>query len=233
MRLNKSIMVDSVRRQLVDERIVLDLHAPGRAQFTVMADDSPINVNALVVFDAGYAHQDSLSRFFIGLVDKAVELDSRRRLFCRELSATLSLPLPLSLRHVSMKQVLTEITDLTGLQFSSPDVDYATRKAANFVNLGSGYLAIDRLAQVFEIDDFIWQQQGSAVIFAGSWQDSRWALMDDIEIPREFYDQASANESARIAAMPQLRPGMRVNGNRLQSIEFQGSHMVLAWGQRA
>jgi hypothetical protein len=232
VRLNKQLTINQVTRQLIAEKIVLDLFAPGRAQFTLMSSDNEVKVGQLVVYEFGYSSQDNLQRFFIGSVDKVVHIqDSQTRVFCREISAALANPLALNLRHVSLRDVATEINNITGLNFSIPDQPYADAKVANFYCLGSGYLAMQSMGSVFNIADMIWQQQGAGVIFAGSWADSRWSSIKNMLVPNNLFDNHSVNESARIAAIPQLRPGMRINHNRLTKIEFEKNHMILSWGK--
>ncbi len=229
MKLNRALFINNIQRQLVDERIMLDLFSPGRAQFTVLVDDANFTANQLVSFDFGYSTQTDLQRWFIGLTEKIVPLgDNRIKVFCREISSVLSNPLPLSLRHVDAIEVTTEINKITGVNFSLPDMPYTKKKVANFYNIGSGYQAMISIGRVFNIDDYIWQQQ-SGIVYVGSWADSRWAKIKNMVLGNVMFDQHSANESARMAAMPQLRPGMRINGNRITSIEFQGNHMILSW----
>ena len=231
MRLNRVLTINQVKRQLIDERVLLNLSSPGTAQFTVVVDDNVITENQLVTFDFGYNSQDSLQRWFIGITDKVVPMaDKRLKIFCRELSSALSFPLPLNLRHVTLRDVTAEINRLTGLNFATPDVEYSRTKVANFYNLGSGYLAMVAIGKVFNIPDYIWQQQ-SGVVYVGSWADSRWAGFKNMQLPVKLFDGHNANESAKVAAIPQLRPGIRINGNRLTTIEFQQNHMTLGWGK--
>ena len=229
MRLNKVLSIGGIKRNLVDEHIALDLYAPGRAEFTIVSDEETVNKNQLVTFDFGYSTQDALQRWFIGVTDQVVMTgDKRVKIFCRELSSVLIHTLPLNLRHVSLREVLKAIHDITGLDFSTPDKDYATRKVANFYNLGNGYQAMAALEKVFNIPDFIWQQQ-SGVIYVGSWADSRWASVKNMQLPENLFSDHSAQNSSRVAAIPALRPGVRIGGKRINIIEFAGNHMELKW----
>ena len=231
MKLNRVLAINNIQRQLVDERIVLDLLSPGRAQFTVVLDDKPIVKNHLVSFDFGYTSQDKMQRWFIGIVDKVVTMGNNRvKVVCREISSLLSNPLPLSLRHVCAGDVVAEINNITGINFAVPDQPYTKQKVANFYNGGSGYLAMTAIGRVFDIPDYIWQQQ-SGIVYVGSWADSRWAGIKNMMLPESLFDSHSPNESATIAAIPALRPGIRVNGKRLTSIEFQGNKMVVSWSK--
>jgi len=229
MRLNRVLTIDQTPRQLIDERVVLDLYAPGRANYTVVVDsDHPLKPFQFVTFDLGYSNQD-LHRWFRGYVEKVVPVGDRRaKVFCRELSAVLAKPLPLNLRHVSAREVVTEINRLTGLNFATPETDYSTTKVANFYNIGTGYAAMNEIGRVFNIVDYIWQQQ-AGIVYVGSWADSRWANKKDLLLPQGLFDKQSENKSAKVLAMPALRPGVRLRGNRITTIEFKENHMTVAW----
>lgn len=230
MQLNKILAVNGVVRDLTAERVVLDLYAPGRAQFDFLPGEAEVLPNQVVFFDLGYSHMDTVQRYFVGFVETVVNVDlNRTKIFCREFSAALVSPLPLALRHASLRDVLTAVHEKTGVNFSVPSVNYADAKIAYFYNAGSGYGAMDNLARVFGIDDFIWQQQGAGVIYAGSWQDSRWAGLPDIELPADIFDRHSVQDSARLFAIPKIRPGMVVMGRRVTKVEFSGNHTVLSW----
>lgn len=125
-----------------------------------------------MTLDIGY-NDKPLQRFFIGYVERSTSLNSVEQvLFCRDLAAILSQPLPLNLRYVDLRAVLTAISNKTGLTFRVPDQPYAKVKAPFFYNLATGIQAMDSLARVFSIPDPIWQQQGDGEVFVGSWADS-------------------------------------------------------------
>lgn len=229
MRLNRVLTINQLSRQVVDDRVMLELSTPGRAEFTIVADATPVKPNQLVTFDFGYSSQAALERWFIGITETVVPMGDRRvKVFCRELSSALSNPLPLDLRHVSLRDVLAEINSITGLNFATPDAAYATRKVANFFNVGSGYQAMAAMGRLFNIPDYIWQQQ-SGVVYVGSWSDSRWAGINNMALPAKLFDGQSAQNSATVAAIPALRPGLRINGNRITSVQFAKNTMVMAW----
>src|SRR5690606_8442789 len=99
-----------------------------------------------------------LQRHFIGYVERSTAVNGVEQvLYCRELAAILAHPLPLNLRHADLRTVLGEISDKTGLRFRVPEQAYASTKAPFFYSLASGIQAMDSLARVFAIPDFIWQ----------------------------------------------------------------------------
>ncbi len=230
MRLNRQLQIGGERYQMSEQRVVLDLHSPGRARFAVVNEGKTPLPRQIVRFDLGYSHQTAMHRWFTGFVEEVVPVNkSRSRLFCRQLAAGLAGPLPMNLRHVSLHDVLADISRMTGLSFSVPAAGYSDRKVPNFYNLGTGYQAMDLIGRVFQIPDFIWQQQGRGVIYVGSWADSRWAKLAPLTVADQLFDGHSENASARLPAVPQLRPGMVINGQRLTRIEFEDSHMVVSW----
>ncbi|MCY1458811.1 hypothetical protein D9M71_762260 [compost metagenome] len=89
---------------------------------------------------------------------------------------------------------------------------------------------MDSLARVFDIPDFIWQQQGDGEVFVGSWTDSYWGARDPLHLPLELFDAYQGNQSATVAALPGLRPGAIINpGERVTSVMFAGNQMALRW----
>lgn len=227
MKLISALHVNNVLYPLIEESIQLDLSTPGRAQFVIDAKGAAIAPLQVVSFALGYLQEDTMSRLFFGYVETVTTIDKRTRLFCREFSAALNRPLPLSLRHVNMLEVLTAIAAKTGLNFNAGAGAYNAVKIANFYNLGNGYLALDSLAKIFNIPEYCWQQQGNGVVYAGSWQDSRWSSRAIRLDPALFYDQRS--NSATVVAIPALRPGVKLNDKIIKHLKFSGNHMDIEW----
>lgn len=227
MKLHKVLTVAGTHYPLVKEDVRLDLRSPGRASFTIQA---PTPVRGLVVLDLGY-NERALQRHFIGHVERCTAANSAQQvLFCRELTSVLALPLPMNLRHVDLRQVLAEIGARTGLRFRVPDQPYARERAPFFYSLASGFQAMDSLARVFNITDFIWQQQGDGEVYVGSWADSFWGERAPLQLPLELFDSYLGNQSATVAALPGLRPGACINqGERVTSVMFAGNQMALRW----
>ena len=149
---------------------------------------------------------------------------------CRELAAILTNPLPLNLRHVDLRAVLVEISQHTGLLFRVPEQPYASVKAPFFYSLAAGYQAMDSLARVFNIPDFIWQQQGDGEVFVGSWAGSFFGVRSPLQLPVELFDDYQGNQSAMIAALLGLRPGATINhGERITSVALIDNQMDIRW----
>jgi len=228
MKLERQLNIDNVPYHVIDDRVVLDIDSPGRAQFLIDAGDKPVTARQVVSFTLGYARQDTMRRLFYGYVETVNTIDRRQQLFCRELSAVLYAPLPLDLRHVTMREVIDAIQSKTGLDFAVGEGAYSRKKVANFYNLGNGYQAMQSMVRVFGIERYIWQQQGHGVIYAGSWDDSRWADKA-ADLPGNLLSEHLSNNSARLVAVPSLRPGTQLNGNIVSQVDFSGNGMVIAW----
>ncbi|RMP81112.1 hypothetical protein [Pseudomonas syringae] len=226
-KLHKVLTIGGQVVSLVREEVRLDLKSPGRATFTIQGSAL---AKGLVTLDIGY-NDATLQRHFIGYVERSTAANGIEQVvYCRELAAVLANKLPLNLRHVDMRAVLAEISAKTGLRFRVPDRDYTRTKTAFFYGLAAGYQAMDSLAQVFGIDDFIWQQQGDGEIYAGSWADSFFGVRSPLQLPVSLFDGYQGNQSAMIAALPGLRPGASINqGERITSITLAGTQMAIKW----
>jgi hypothetical protein len=170
-----------------------------------------------------------IDRVFIGYVERVMPaVNGWYTLFCRELSASLALNYIVMLRHPTLKQVLDELSQLTGLEFVVPDKTYAETAIPCFYCDSSGYAMLDNIGRSFRIDDFIWQQQGNGKIYVGSYQDSFWADKP-IVIPKHLMTKHQAGRTATIPAAPMIRPNVLANGSRIKTVEFKETHMTITW----
>ncbi|EPJ80814.1 hypothetical protein CFII64_17891 [Pseudomonas sp. CFII64] len=173
----------------------------------------------------------TLQRHFIGYVERSTASKGVQQVvLCRELAAILAQPLPMNLRHVDLRAVLTDISSKTGLRFRVPDQPYTKVKAPFFYSLAAGYQAMDSLAKVFGIPDFMWQQQGDGEVFVGSWADSFFGARSTLQLPAQLFNDYQGNQSAMVAALPGLRPGATINhGERITSITLADTQMAIRW----
>ncbi|CAI8979058.1 Prophage PssSM-01 [Pseudomonas sp. IT-P100] len=227
MKLHKVLTIAGQVYPVIKDEVRLDIKSPGRASFTVQAGAT---LKGLVTLDIGY-NESTLQRHFIGYVERSTAANNLQQvLVCRELASILSNALPLNLRHVDLQGVLAEISNKTGLAFRIPDQAYAKVKAPYFYSLAAGYLAMDSMASVFGIPDFVWQQQGDGEVFVGSWADSFFGSRSALQLPVELFSGYQGNQSAMIAALPGLRPGVTINqGERITSVTLADSQMAIKW----
>ena len=205
-------------------RIVFSENTPGRCELTL---EGSHEVNTIVAVDIGWG--DSIVRVFFGYIERVQPAEKGwSKVFCRELAAILYKPLNIIMRHPTLMQLLSEVTNKTGLQFVVPEKAYSKTAIPCFYSDGNGYRVIDELAQAFSIDGLFWQQQGNGQIYVGSWKDSFWADKP-VTIPNELMTSHTANKSVKIPAIPKLKPGVVVNGLRLVGVEFEGTKAKLTW----
>ncbi|WP_122581206.1 hypothetical protein [Pseudomonas viridiflava] len=227
MKLHKVLSIGGVVVPLVTDDVRLDLKSPGRATFTIKAGAT---VKGLVTLDIGY-NESALQRHFIGYVERCTATNGVEQVvLCREVAAVLAQPLPLNLRHVDLRAVLADISTRTGLRFRVPDQTYSRVRTPFFYNLAAGYQAMDSMARVFGIKDFVWQQQGDGEVFVGAWADSFFGARSPLQLPANLFDGYQGNQSAMIAALPGLRPGASINqGERITNVTLSGTQMAIKW----
>ena len=228
MKLQRNLVINQKEWLVIDTDIRLQLATPGRASFTIQG--TPPKKGA-VRFSIGYSRFKT-HPFFTGFIERVTPIDDKHStLFCRELSALLAHDIPLSLRRVSLRNILDEVTNAIGLEFITPDKDYVNTPVSDFINLGSGYLLMNALAEVFQIRDFFWQQRFDGKVFVGSYNDSHWSKRQ-LDIPIKQFTQQRSNNSAELAPIPAIRPGAIINGNQVQSVQLENNVMRLQWKTR-
>ncbi len=224
MKLSKRLTIGTEEHELISHQIVLELSSGGRGIIAVKGD---VKKGQLMAIDIGYDSQ--LVRYFTGYITKVTPAgNGTNRLVVRELASILAERYPLSIQHATFKQVITQLAHDTGLSFVIPDqAAYANTPIANFTSQGTGYQLLINMFRAFAVPDGVWYQQQDGQIFVGSYQDSRWSKQP-VEIPREI-TQEQTNNSWKLLAMPAMRPGALVNGNRVNQVELQGDTMVITW----
>lgn len=226
MKLEKRIMVDGKALKLVSDDVALRMGDIGSASFEVLADAAPSGV---VVFEMGYTVGE-MHRVFAGYVQKATaKSDKHWTLACREIADALQVPAHLSLRHCLLADVLRELSGHTSLDIGTADgAAYTSKKVSRMASTGDGFYALRTLPRVFGIADFVWWQTPTGGVWCGSWADSQYAQNGNIEINAKLFTQQMP-DSVTLAAMPALRPGMMVNGQRLTYVRHTGSKTVMRW----
>ena len=226
MKLNKVITINGKECQLVNEQIALDIDRPARAIFQVVRTGE---LSGTVTFSMGWHFNKKLTLFFTGEIEpeQSVQVDNKQqRLFCREVSARLDLQHPIALRHPTLKDVLAEYANRTGLSFIVPPKPYATTKVPTFYTVGSGFHSFANIGAVFNIPDYVWLTQGDGKVFVGSHADSMWHKKP-IELPSNYFSKAKAGGKKTITAIPPLRVGATLNNERIVAINFSGHEMEL------
>lgn len=226
MKLEARINIDGKSHKLVAHDVALRLGEVGTAAFTVQADSKPAGV---VLFDAGYT-AGLMHRFFIGYVVAAAEKSVKHwQIQCREICDALKIPVHLSLRHCLLPDVLNEVSGTIALDVTTANgKDYATRQVSRFASTGDGFYAMRSVARVFSIADFVWWQTATGGIWCGAWADSVYAQNGNIEINKSLF-HGQMRESVLMAALPSIRPGMLVNGQRVKLVRLFDTQTRLIW----
>ena len=229
MKLVKKIIVDGNALGLVSDHVWLDMATPGRADFTVR---SSVPLSGIVQFYIGAAGIGTLVEFFTGFIAGCHTVDNcQQRIFCRELSAVLWAVLPVSIRNASMKDILGVYARKTGLEFSIPEQAYAATKCPAFQSVGNGIHGLDALGDIFGISNYIWQQQGNGQVYAGAWDDSRWADQP-FSVDESFFQDVQLDGTKTMQAVPGLRPGILLNGQYITSLQLKEHFMVVKCEKR-
>jgi len=224
MKLIKELYINDKPAGLVREHVFLDISTPGRADFTVRSASPLSGIVHMVIGDAG---RNSRVDFFTGFIVRSATVDgAQQRIFCRELSAVLWATIPVSIRNVSMTDILGVYARKTGLTFVKVGKAYATTPCPVFQTVASGIHGLDSLGKVFNIPNFIWQQQGDGNIFAGAWDDSRWSGKP-FSINESFFQDVQLDGTKTLQAVPGLRPGVMLNGQYITSLQLKEHFMVV------
>lgn len=228
MKLVKKLTVDDEDIPIVSESLALELDTPGRGIIVARAEKK---LSGAVKFHLGY--NGEYRRYFTGYVETCQQVDAKQqRLTVRELAAGLARPVPVSMRHVSAKDVLNQAARITGLKFTLENADWRRIIIPQAVNLGTGYDLMDFIGRECRIKNFIWQALPEGEIYIGSWNGSPNGDVV-LQIPVELFTQVSSF-GGTIQTVPKFRPGLRIrigNGDPVfvTKVETSGSTMRLNW----
>lgn len=232
MKLTKKLWVtmagEKIEMPIVTEDIRLNSNRAGRAIFQIRATATVEELEQCpILFAMSWQYSQELTPFFTGYIERCEIVDAKqRRIFCREVSAKLDVTIPLALRHPTLRNVLTAYADKTGLDFIIPKKAYADTCVAYFGTMGSGVHGIASLKRIFGISDFFWTTQGDGKIYVGSWADTFWPSCPITLPERSHYKSTSTGFT--IMAIPTVRVGAVVDGQRITGMKFSGHEMELS-----
>ncbi|ABN60822.1 hypothetical protein [Shewanella baltica] len=217
--------INDKKVDMTDHWLMLKDNSPGNCQLKVKSAPNKLDI---VAVDLGWG--EMIDRVFIGYVERVMPAEAGWSLiFCREVAASLAFNLSVMLRHPTLRQVISEISEQTGLEFVLPDKPYSDTAIPCFYCDSSGYAMLDNLGRTYKVPDFIWQQQGNGKIYLGSYQDSFWHDKPII-IPNNLMTNHQAGKTVSMPAAPMVRPNVTANNERIKSVEFKGTNMTITWG---
>lgn len=225
----KRLYLSSDPVHLIDCNIVLELNACGRGFITAGTETD--YTGKMVRIDVGY--DGLVLRWFTGYVERSQPADNGTcRLFVRELVGIFDKLWPCSFQHPTLRQITDWISEQSGLAVTTPvGAAYADKPIPHFTHSGTGYQLLASLGRAFSVTDYLWYQLPDGDVFVGAAEHSLFAGKP-VEIPHEF-SQASAGGNSMVVPMIQsLRPGVEVNGQRLNQVRLNNDDMAITWQPR-
>ena len=211
MKLEKRLYIANEEVKLASHMVSLKLSLSGIAIFTV--SEMTVEKHQAVRFDIGY--QNKLKQFFEGYIEKVQPAENGFiKITVKENAGILSNRWPISLEHPSMRDLLSLLTDKTGIEFVLPENQaYTDWKIPNFVSQGTGYQCLQQIGRAFNIPDFVWFQQADQTVFIGAYQDSRF-YNNPITVPLDLTSRVGG-DNMTFAPFPMLRPGVLIKDKKL------------------
>jgi hypothetical protein len=170
---------------------------------------------------------------FTGAVTEVKVVGVQQQVRVRELCAVLEFPVFFFLRRVTVRDVIKKIEQECRLRFLLPaGASYLDEPRPNFESNGSCKLALDKLAQKFDVPDAVWYQMPDGTIYWGRWQNGPFTKAAVPIEPKLFLENDSNTGLARLPCIPALRPGMVVQSNfrfRIDLVTFMGDTCMLKY----
>jgi hypothetical protein len=225
----KRLYLSSDPVPLVDTNLVLELNACGRGFIT--AETQSDYTGKMVRLDIGY--DGLVLRWFTGYVERSQAAENgTQRLFVRELIGIFDKLWPCSFQHPTLRQITDWISEQSGLTVAPPaGADYAYKPIPHFTHSGTGYQLFANLGRAFSITDYLWYQLPDGAVFVGAAQHSMFAGKP-VEIPGEFSQATAGGNSMTVPMIQSLRPGVEVNGQRLNLVRLENDDMAITWQPR-
>ncbi|WP_028115874.1 hypothetical protein [Ferrimonas senticii] len=225
MKLHQQLRVGDRVHPLLSITAALTQGSAGRAIVTcgqALAEGESVQVEL--------AYAPPLKCWMTATVESCQTLTNQtHRLILREPAARLAKPLPLSMLHPTLRDLLDAMAVITGLTLECPE-SCAQLATANLTHRGTGYALMAQLGVIFGIDNYTWFSKPNGTIWLGSWEQSHWAS-NPIAVDDKLYAGERANSGVQLPMLPAIRPDTLVNGNRVQQLLFDGSQLTLQWYQ--
>lgn len=228
MKILKNIVIGNIQKQLISTNIILELSACGRGFVVVDAQQNESFINKTVKIDIGY--HNNVQRWFTGYVEsEQVAQTGTKKLMVRELIGIYAKKFDCSFQHPTIKIITDYLTANYHLAFDLPNADYINTKIPHFKHSGTGFHLLNAIGHAFNINDFIFYQKQSGVIYLGSHNDSYYFDKNiDIgdNLNKSALKTASVN-SVTLPFIPKIRPGVILNNRRVKQVNLADDELTL------
>ncbi|WP_279050114.1 hypothetical protein [Cedecea davisae] len=214
---------------LIDCNVVLELSACGRGFISAGATED--YTGKVVRLDIGY--DGLVLRWFTGYVERSQPAENgASRLFVRELVGVFDKLWPCSFQHPTLRQITDWITEQSGLTVApSAGASYADVPIPHFTHSGTGYQLLASLGRAFSITDYVWYQLPDGAVFVGAAEHALFAGKP-VDVPHEFSQATAGGNSMTLPMIQSLRPGVDMNGQRLNQVRLENDNMAVTWQPR-
>lgn len=223
MRLKETLLIGGKQFRVVSRSISLVLSGTGRATFKI-ATETTDRPSGLVLFRSGYANH-VIHDFFMGFIVSAHRSGLTWTLECVELVHGLTQKAAISLRQCQISDVANDISAATEVRFV---VGTQGGQRPRFASHADGFHAVRAIPGVFGLKNFVFFQKTDGMVWLGSWDDAGAAYTENRQIDPKFFIKYSGS-AAVIPALPVLRPGMLVNGKRIESLRLVKHETQIKW----
>lgn len=230
MKINKYVMFNDEKYQIIDCNIVLELNNCGRGFIKIPSCHYVLFKNRTLIIILGYGNQ--LQRFFTGYVESEQTAENNtKKLFIRELIGCYQQKIDCSFQHPTLKIITDFLTSKNNLKFDLPASEYVNTKIPHFKHAGTGFHLLQEIGRVFNISDYTFYQTPTGKIYCGSYNDS-YFNDKDIKLGDNLNKIASSTAGSNIVEIPlipKLRPGVKINGKQVTAVNLINDNMTITF----
>jgi hypothetical protein len=230
MKLHEQLFINGSVVTLSSKLIHLEWQAVGSASVTFVTNEKPV-MGMQVVYQLAHGSGE-FKPMFQGYISQVIELKNNQyQAKCKEWTSLLHKAVSLNLRHVTAKEIITKLGELTGVSFILPKADWINEMVPRFQHVGTAQTAIKQLFKAFNIVNPCWLLQPNLAVYVG---ESNLSLSGSktVTLPVEQL-QAVTFQGATITLVPRLKVGTNVVFNDsvyvVNTIDIQGLTMRLGW----
>jgi len=230
MKITKQLLINNNPSTLIEDHIRLEMNTPGRCVLSMKSTSEPLRGQLLEI--NGKLSQSDLRRLFYGYIETVTpKQNGVYKIVGRELAAILNQRIALNLRHVTPNKVLEAISFQTKTRFILPKSEWTNKTIARFQHIGGGYMALDNILKLWNVQRGFWHQQADGQIFIGECAKSVPG-QKKINIPASIFSAISV-QGGTLPLLPRLRPGVQIEMAGqvfyINSIDIEGENMRLNW----